>query len=125
MLSRHKKWNTRLNWNSQYFIQSYQPYGAQLFNEETDDEDSNQPMQKYRCSYKAFKWSKHSQKRKLWVCLQYGDREISYSYRNVLLSFVPVVLISHLEALFSFSVFIRNAHCTSINECMRTSNLSA
>ena len=28
------------------------------------DEDSNQPMQKYRCSYKTFKWSKHSQKRK-------------------------------------------------------------
>ena len=28
---------------------------------------TNQPMQKYRCSYKDFKWSKHSQKRKLWV----------------------------------------------------------
>ena len=28
---------------------------------------TNQPMLKYRCSYKAFKWSKHSQKRKLWV----------------------------------------------------------
>ena len=27
---------------------------------------TNQPMQKYRCSYKAFEWSKHSQKR-LWV----------------------------------------------------------
>ena len=23
------------------------------------DEDSNQPIQKYRCSYKAFKWNKH------------------------------------------------------------------
>ena len=26
--------------------------------------------------------------------------------------------------LISFSVFIPNAHCTSINECMRTSKLS-
>ena len=84
------------------------------------DEASNQHMQKYRC----FKWSKHSQKRKLWICLQYRDREMYYSFRNVLLPFVPVVHISHLEVLFSFSVFIRNAHCTSINECMRTSKLS-
>ena len=40
---------------------------------------TNQPMQKYRCSYKAFKWSKHSQKRKLWVFLQYEGREMYYS----------------------------------------------
>ena len=47
-----------------------------------------------------------------------------YSHRNVLLSFVPVVHISHLEVLFSFLVFIRNEHCTSINVCMRMSKLS-
>ena len=69
--------------------------------------------------YWVREWSKHSQKRKLWVCLQYGDREMFYSHRNVLLSFIP-----HLEVFFSFSVFIPNAHCTSINECMRTSKLS-
>ena len=41
---------------------------------------TNQPMQKYtRCSYKAFKWSKHAQKRKLWVFLQYEGREMYYS----------------------------------------------
>ena len=40
---------------------------------------TNQPMQKYRCSYKAFKWSKHSQKRKLSVFLQYEGREMFYS----------------------------------------------
>ena len=40
---------------------------------------TNQPMQKYRCSYKAFKWSKHSQKLKLWVFLQYEDRDMYYS----------------------------------------------
>ena len=40
---------------------------------------TNQPMQKYRCSYKAFKWNKHSQNRKLWVFLQYEGREMYYS----------------------------------------------
>ena len=40
---------------------------------------TNQPMQKYRCSYKAFKWRKHSQKRKLWVFLQNEGREMYYS----------------------------------------------
>ena len=37
---------------------------------------TNQLMQKYRCSYKAIKWSKHLQKRKLRVFLQYGGREM-------------------------------------------------
>ena len=40
---------------------------------------TNQPMQKYRCLYKAFKWSKHSQKGKLWVFLQYEGGEMYYS----------------------------------------------
>ena len=32
------------------------------------------------CPYKAFKWSKHSQKRTLWVFLQYRGREMYYSH---------------------------------------------
>ena len=63
---------------------------------------TNQPMQKYRCSYKAFKWSKHSQKRKLWVFLQYEGREMYYSDSCEFC--VPVVHISYLEvAIFIFS----------------------
>ena len=64
---------------------------------------TNQPLQKYRCLYKAFKWSKHSQKR----CGSfYNIRQ-----RNVLLSWefcVPVVHISCLEVAISLSVFIPN-----------------
>ena len=45
------------------------------------DEDANQHIQKTcMCPYKAFKWSKHSQKRKLWVFLQYRGREMYYSH---------------------------------------------
>ena len=63
---------------------------------------TNQPMQKYRCSSKAFKWSKHSQKRKLWVFLQYEGREMYYSDSWEFC--VPVVHISYLEvAIFIFS----------------------
>ena len=64
--------------------------------QEMEDDVAMKTQTKYRC----FKWSKHSQKHKLWVCLQYGDREMYYSYRNVLLSFVPVVHISHLEVFY-------------------------
>ena len=84
------------------------------------DEDSNQPMQKYRCSYKAFKWSKHSQKRKLWVFLQYGGREMYYSY-----SFQLFIFHINLEVvIFIFSFHARQEKIQSTNECMRTSNLS-
>ena len=63
---------------------------------------TNQPMQKYRCSYKAFKWNKHSQKRKLWVFLQHEGREMYYSDSWEFC--VPVVHISYLEvAIFIFS----------------------
>ena len=63
---------------------------------------TNQPMQKYRCSYKAFKWSKHSQKRKLWVFLQYEGREMYYS--DSLEFCIPVVHIAYLDvAIFIFS----------------------
>ena len=72
---------------------------------------TNRPMQKYRCSYKAFKWSKHSQKRKLWVFLQYEGREMNYSDSWEFC--VPVVHISYLEVAISFQ----------INECTRTSHL--
>ena len=47
---------------------------------------TNQPMQKYRCSYKAFKWSMHSQKRKFWVFLQNEGREMYSTGIAMLLS---------------------------------------
>ena len=62
---------------------------------------TNQTMQKYRCSYNAFEWSKHSQKRKLRVFLQYEGREMYYSDSREFC--VPVVHISYLEvAIFIF-----------------------
>ena len=74
---------------------------------------TNQPMQKYRCSYKAFKWSKHSQKHKLWVFLQYEGREMYYSDSWEFC--VPVVHISYLEV----AIFIFSFHSKSMSVCVR------
>ena len=61
------------------------------------DEDLNQPMQNYRCLYKAFKRSKHSQKRKLLVILQYGGREAYYSYSFQLFIFHIISVFMHVK----------------------------
>ena len=75
---------------------------------------TNQPMLKYRCSYKAFKRRKHSQKRKLWVFFTI------WRQRSVLLWFMRV-----LRSSCSYFIFrIRHFHFQfsfQINECMRTS----
>ena len=66
-----------------------------------------QPIQTYtyiglRCSYKAFKWSKHSQKHKLWVFfLQNIGRKCTTEYSH------------DRSSAFSHSEVIRNAHCKS------------
>ena len=73
------------------------------------DEDSNQPMQKYRCSYEA-------SIRKNVSCGSVYNTETEKCTTPIEMHY------SHSFQLFifhiSFSVFIRNAHCTSINECI-------
>ena len=64
----------------------------------------------YRCSYKGFKWSKHSQNVSF-PFLQCIGREMYYSLEWEFC--VPVVHFFHILKSFSFSVFIRNVHCTS------------
>ena len=81
-LSRHKNTWICINW----ILQRH-------------DEDSNQPIQKYRCSYKAFKWSKHSQKRKFRVFFT------TQRQGNVLLSRI----FTFLEVIFIFSLHSERA----------------
>ena len=77
--------------------------------------DANQPIQKYRCSYKAFKWSKHSQKRKLFGLLTVQRQG------NVLLSFLEAIFISSLHSERALHI---KKKIKPIDECIRSSNLS-
>ena len=65
------------------------------------------------------RWSKHSLKRKLWVFLQYGGREIYYSH-----SFLTFGC-RHFQFQFSFGTRIAHQEKVKlINEYMCTPNLS-
>ena len=72
---------------------------------------TNQPLQKYRCLYKAFKWSKHSQKRKLWVFLQYKAEKCTTLMR-VLRSSCSYFMLRSRHFTFSF-------HSKSMSVCVR------